>query len=384
MRIVIAPDSFKECASSMEVAEAVAEGIRRVVPNAELTLVPMADGGEGTVAALVAATAGSVVHTQVTGPSGDPVESSYGVLGDGRTAVIEMAAASGLALVPPARRDPGTATTYGTGELIRQALDSGFERIIVGIGGSATNDGGAGMAQALGYSMTDGTGSELPPGGLALSRLARIDTAGRHPALDSCEVVVACDVSNPLCGPTGASRVYGPQKGAGSDTVRRLDAALRHFAEIVAQQMGTPILDMPGSGAAGGLGGGLVAFTGARLRPGVDIVAETADLSDKIEGADLVFTGEGTLDCQTVEGKTPVGVAQIAKTLGVPVIAIAGRLGDGYQQIYEHGIDAAFSIAPGPIQISESVEQTRVLLAGTAENVIRAWLTAGRSGEHAL
>ena len=380
MRIVIAPDSFKECATAVEVAEAIAAGIRRVVPEAELALVPMADGGEGTVAALVAATGGATVEVDVTGPMGDGVRSTYGMLGDGRTAVVEMAAASGLALVPPDRRDPGVATTYGTGELIRHALDNGIDRLIVGLGGSATNDGGAGMAQALGYSLTDDGGTELPGGGRALSRLANIDSTGKHPALDACEVLVACDVANPLCGPNGASQVYGPQKGADPATVRDLDAALRHYADIVAAQLGIPILDVPGSGAAGGFGGGLMAFTGAQLRRGVDIVAEAVDLAGKIAGADLVITGEGTLDSQTVEGKTPVGVARIAKSHGVPVVAVAGRLCEGYRQLYDHGVDVAVSIAPGPIDMSESIRQARDLLADTAETVIRAWQTGNMMG----
>ena len=378
MRIVVAPDSFKECATAVEVADAIAAGIRRVVPNAELALVPMADGGEGTVAALVAATGGVTVDVDVSGPMGDRVRSMYGVLGDGRTAVIEMAAASGLALVPPERRDPGVATTYGTGELVRHALDRGIDRLIVGIGGSATNDGGAGMAQALGYSLTDADGAELPRGGRALSRLANIDSTGKHAGLAACEVLVACDVANPLCGPNGASRVYGPQKGADPAAVRDLDAALRHYADVVADQLGTPILDMPGSGAAGGLGGGLVAFAGAQLRAGVEIVAEASDLAGEIEGADLGSTGEGTLDGQTIEGKTPVGVARISKAHGVPVVAIAGRFGDGYRQLYDHGIDVVVSIVPGPIDMSESVRQALSLLADTAETVMRTWQTARR------
>ena len=376
MRIVVAPDSFKECATAVEVADAIAAGIRRIVPDAEIVCVPMADGGEGTVAALVAATEGETVAVEVTDPMGDSVESVYGILGDGRTAVIEMAAASGLALVPPARRDPGIATTYGTGELMRHALDRGIDRIIVGIGGSATVDGGAGMAQALGYSLTDGNGVELERGGLALSRLAKIDCTGKHPALDACDVLVACDVANPLCGPKGASRVYGPQKGADPATVRELDAALHHFAEVVAEQLGKSILDVPGSGAAGGLGGGLMAFAGAQLRPGVELVAEATGLAAKTYRADLVITGEGTLDGQTAEGKTPLGVARIATAQGVPVVAIAGTLGEGYRQLYDHGIAAAFSIAPGPIERSAAFRQVRTLVADTAETVVRTWQIA--------
>lgn len=379
MRVVIAPDSFKECASAATVAAAIAAGWRRIYPEADLVLVPMADGGEGTVDALVAATGGSHVKVEAAGPLGDRVQATYGVLGDGRTAVIEMAAASGLPLVPPDRRDPRVTTTRGTGDLMRDALDRGLRRIILGIGGSATNDAGAGMAQALGFSLLDDRGGELSPGGAALARLARIDGAQKHPGLDAAEILVACDVDNPLCGPRGASRVYGPQKGATESMVAELDAALHRFAEVVERQLGVSVMDLPGAGAAGGLGAGLVAFVGARLRPGVEIVAEACDLAGRMEGADLVITGEGRIDGQTAHGKTPAGVARIAKQHHLPVIAVAGALGEGYASLYEQGVDAVFSISPDPMTLSEALERVRELLSHTAEAIARAYHIADQT-----
>jgi len=379
MRIVIAPDSFKESATAAEAAEAIARGVRRVLPSAELVTVPMADGGEGTVDALVAATGGEYVELEVTGPYGEPVTAAYGLLDGGQTGVIEMAAASGLALVPLDRRDPRTATTRGTGELIGDALERGVERIIVGLGGSATNDAGAGMAQALGYRLTDDEGRDLEAGGAALRRLARIDAAGRHPRIGECEVLVACDVSNPLCGPGGASHVYGPQKGATPEMAKELDAALLHFGETVESQLGTAILDLPGGGAAGGLGAGLAAFLGAELRPGFGIVAEACGLREQIQDAYLAITGEGRLDVQTAQGKTPLGVAEMAAECSVPTIAIAGSLGEGYRTLYEMGIEAAFSLCNGPMGLDEALSNVLDLLTDTAEAAMRMWLCGRRS-----
>jgi len=385
MRVVIAPDSFKECLAAADVCRAVAEGWRAVYPDAELDLVPMADGGEGTVDALVAATGGEKRFRVVTGPLGDPVEAAYGILPSpspsGKTAVIEMASASGLALVPPKRRDPLVTTTRGTGELIRDALDHGATTIIVGIGGSATNDGGAGMAQALGYSLSDANGLELPPGGAALARLAHIEASGKHPGLARCAVRVACDVQSPLCGPAGASRMFGPQKGATPAAVEELDAALHHFAGIVESQLGVSIMHIPGGGAAGGLGAGLVAFTGARLESGVAIVAEACRLGSRMVGADLVITGEGRMDAQTVHGKTPVGVARLAREQRVPVIAFTGALGSGWKQLHDEGIAAIFPLADGPISREESLARTCELLRDRAESVARLWRLA-KGGAH--
>jgi glycerate kinase len=379
MRVVFAPDSFKECASADEVAQALALGWLRVFPDAETVCVPMADGGEGSVDALVAATNGVLKSVCVTGPLGDLVEASYGFLGGGDTAVIEMAAASGLPLAPRERRDPRVATTRGTGELICDALNSGARKIIVGIGGSATNDGGAGMAQALGFSLLDAEGRELPPGGAALLRLARIDASGKHRGLDGCEIFVACDVTNPLHGPNGASRVYGPQKGADPEAVEELDSALRHFGAIIEEQLGVIVSDVPGGGAAGGLGAGLLAFASARLRPGVELVADASGLAERMRGADLVITGEGRMDAQTSCGKTPVGVARISKGLGIPVLAIVGSLGDGYRETFAHGVDAAFSICCGPMELGEATVRGKELLADAAENAARLWRCAAKA-----
>jgi glycerate 2-kinase len=375
MRIVIAPDSFKESLSAEEACAAMAEGVRRALPEAVIESVPMADGGEGTVDALVAATGGRVVRADATGPLGESVIAAYGVLGDGETAVIEMAAASGLALVPVKRRDARVTTTRGTGELMVHEMDAGLTRLIIGLGGSATNDGGAGMAQALGYGLRDDDGNELVPGGTALAQLATIDTTNRHSRLDACDVRVACDVTNPLCGPNGASHVYGPQKGADTGAARELDAALAHFAAIVEKQLGVSVKDVPGAGAAGGLGAGLIAFAGGTLQPGFEIVAEATNLRERMAGADLVLTGEGRLDGQSVQGKTPVGVARMAKSMGIPAIALAGSLGDGYEAVLDEGITAALAIAPADMPLDEALATGAKLLANATNRAVEAYLT---------
>lgn len=373
MQIIIAPDSFKESASSLTVASAIAEGWRRIYPEADLRLIPMADGGEGTAEALLAATHGQKIDVTVQGPLGNPVSAYYVLFDNGQTALVEMALASGLPLVPPAQRNPERTTTFGTGQLIRHALDSGARNIIAGIGGSATNDGGAGMAQALGYSLLDNQGCELPPGGAALARLHQIDSSKKHPALDGATFLVACDVDNPLCGPQGASHVYGPQKGADPAMAERLDAALLHFGTVIEKQLGVNVLTIPGAGAAGGLGAGLIAFTRAQLRPGVALIAEACGLSQHLAGADLVITGEGRMDRQSAHGKTPVGIAQLAKRHNIPVIAVAGALGPGYESVYEHGIDVVWPICGGPMTLSEAITHTETRLRDTSEAIARAW-----------
>lgn len=378
MKIAIAPDSFKECLTADEVAGAIEEGVRRALPDCVTVCVPMADGGEGTVDALIAATNGRIVELTGTGPMGTPVATRYGLLGDGESAVIEMAAVSGLPLVRTEERDPRIATTCGTGELLCDALNRGASRIIIGLGGSATNDGGAGAAQALGVSLRDAAGRELPWGGAALARLATIDLSRRHPRLNQCVLEAACDVDNPLCGPTGASRVYGPQKGAGPTVVEELDAALRHFGDIIEAQLGVPVLDVPGAGAAGGLGAGLVAFAGGVLRPGVDIVADACKLTSRIAGAELVITGEGRIDAQTPHGKTPAGVAKAARQLGIPVVAIAGSLGPGYDAVHDCGIREVISIQSGTMSLAEAMARAPELLAAAAERVARAWADTRR------
>lgn len=369
MKLVIAPDKFKGSMTALEVADAVETGWRRVLPTTEIIKVPMADGGEGTVRSLVDATEGQLVEVKVTGPLGETRTAVYGLLGDGETAVIEMSSASGLALVPREKRNPWITTTYGTGELIKAALGAGRRRLIIGIGGSATNDGGMGMAQALGVRFLDEEGRELGSGGGELARLARIDTSGMD--LPALEVVVACDVSNPLTGPEGASHIYGPQKGATPQMVAELDKALANMAQVVKKDLGLEVSHIPGSGAAGGLGAGLIAFLGAQLKPGVEIVLEVTGLAEKLVGADLVITGEGAMDGQTVYGKTPVGVAKVAKAQGIPVIAVVGSMGSGIEAVYGAGIDAVFTIVQGPCRLDEAIERGPELVAQVSENLAR-------------
>jgi glycerate kinase len=371
MKIILAPDSFKECASAQQVAEAMAAGVRRALPDADCVLLPMADGGEGTVDALVAATGGCLVTTKVTGPLGEAVDAAYGVLGDGQAAAIEMAAASGLNLVPPGRRDPRLTTTRGTGELMRNAIDAGMRRLIVGLGGSATNDGGAGMAQALGYQLRDASGKELAPGGAALASLASIDTSDVRPDLAACTVRVACDVDNPLCGRRGASKVYGPQKGATPAMTDELDAALAHYGGVLEATFNREIVSVPGAGAAGGLGAGLIAFTNGVLEPGFDIIAAAVGLAEQMQGAALCITGEGRIDGQSVHGKTPVGVARYAQAGGVPTIAIAGSLGDGYEAVYEHGITKAVALRTPGMPLEDALRDWESLMVNAVVATVR-------------
>ena len=380
MRVVIAPDKFKGSLSASAAAEAMARGVTRAAPSATIDRAPMADGGEGTVAALVASTGGTWREATVRGPMGEPVVARYGLLGDGRTAAIEMATASGLVLVPPDRRDPTIATTIGTGELLLAAIADGASKVVVGIGGSATNDGGAGLGQALGFRLLDAEGRELPPGGGGLGRLDRIDGSSRRRELEGVSIAVACDVTNPLCGPRGASAVYGPQKGATPEMVASLDANLSHFAAIVARDLGVSIAEIPGSGAAGGLGGGLVAFAGGRLQPGIDLVIEAVDLRARLEGADLCLTGEGALDDQSAFGKTAVGVARLARSMGIPTFALAGTIGEGASATLEQGLDAYFSICPGPIALDQAIARAGELLEEATAMALRAFLAGRRGG----
>ena len=348
----------------------MAEGARRCFPEAELVELPIADGGDGTVEALVAATDGELVSARVRGPLSEPVEATYGLLEGGRFAVIEMARAAGLALVPRQRRDPRTTTTYGVGELLQRAFNQGARRFIVGIGGSATNDGGGGMAQALGYHLLDEQGQELPPGGAALTRLARIHVGGVHADWKQAEVKVACDVTNPLTGPSGASAVYGPQKGAGPEQVSELDGALRRLADVIRRDLEVDVEHLPGAGAAGGLGAGLVAFCGARLQPGAELVLEALQFEERIRGADLVVTGEGRLDVQTTRyGKGPAAVALRSRKAGMPVIAIAGSLDDepALNELFD-GIEA---LPGGPITAEDSMRDADALLSRATERALR-------------
>jgi glycerate kinase len=378
MKIVIAPDSFKESLSAPQVAEAIAAGWATVYPQAELCLRPMADGGEGTVDAVLAATGGERRELDVSGPLGAPVTAHWGWL-DGATAVIEMAAASGLHWVPRDQRDATIASSRGTGELIRAALDAGAERIILGLGGSATNDGGAGLLQALGVRFLDSAGRELAPGGAALAQLEQLDLTGLDPRLLAVQVEVAADVDNPLCGEKGASAIFGPQKGATPAQVEQLDAALSRLAWVVAGTLGEDFSQFPGVGAAGGLGFAAKAFLRARFRPGIELVAELSELADALRGADLVITGEGRLDAQSLHGKTPVGVARQAQAAGVPVIALAGSLGEGYEQLYAAGIDAAFSLTPGPVSLEQACADAAAQLTARTGDIARVWQLAQAS-----
>lgn len=378
MKIVIAPDSFKDSLSAQGVAEAIALGLAQVWPHATLVKCPMADGGEGTVESILAACEGELRRTTVRGPLGTAVDAAWGWLPHNNTAIIEMAEASGLQLVPPGKRDACISSTFGTGELIRAALDAGAQRVILAIGGSATNDGGAGAMQALGVKLLDAQGQMLVPGGLALAQLARVDLTELDPRLAQVRFDIAADVNNPLCGPHGASAIFGPQKGASPAQVQQLDQALGHFAQLCAQVLGKDVRDEPGSGAAGGLGFAAKAFLGAQFQAGVEVVAELVGLAEAVKGADLVITGEGRFDAQTLRGKTPFGVARIARHYAVPVIVIAGTLGEGYQELYGHGIDAAFAVTSGPMTLEQACAEAPRLLRERATDIARVWQLAAK------
>jgi glycerate kinase len=380
MHIVIAPNSFKESLTAPRAADAIARGLKRVFPRANYRKVPLADGGEGTVDAMVAATNGRKHAREVTGPLGRPVRAHYGVLGDGITAVVEMAAASGLPLVPPAERNPMRTTSFGTGELIRAAVERGVRRLIVGIGGSATNDGGAGLAQALGVRFLDARGREItaPLSGGELGRITRIDFGGALFNNVEVEVLVACDVTNPLLGPRGASSVYGPQKGASAADVQRLEANLGHFGALLERSCGRRFIGRPGAGAAGGMGAGLMAFCNGRLQRGVDIVIAATALDRTIRTADLVVTGEGRVDAQTMMGKTPAGVARLARRWGVPVVVVAGSLGPNARRGFRHGLAAMEAAVSEPLALEEALSRAPALVADAAERAAR-WLAVGRS-----
>ncbi len=353
----------------MEVADAIEAGFRVVYPDAEYLKLPIADGGEGTVSALVAATEGELVKVAVTDPLGQKIDSFYGSCGDGVTAVIEMAAASGLDLVPREQRNPLLTTSYGTGELIKAALDHGVRKFIIGIGGSATNDGGVGMLQALGVKLLDAKGEQVGFGGGALAAMERIDISELDPRLQECSVQVACDVDNPLTGERGASAIFGPQKGATPEMVKQLDGYLGHFAALIRRDLGIDIETRSGAGAAGGMGAALLAFLRADLRPGIDIVIEAIGLAEAMQGASLAITGEGRMDGQTVFGKAPIGVARVASAQNVPVIGLAGSLGDGVEAVYDHGITAVYSVVPGPCTLPDALKEAHANLVLTARNV---------------
>lgn len=368
---VLAPDSFKESMTAKEVSMSMESGIKKVFADANFIHVPMADGGEGTMQSLVDSSNGEIFETKVTDPLGNIVVAKYGILGDGTTAAIEMAQASGIHFVTKETKNPLITTTYGTGELVKACLDKGVKKIILGIGGSATNDGGAGLAQALGVKLLDKDGNDIPRGGGGLDKLHTIDLTNIDARLKDVTFVVACDVTNPLCGEEGASNVFGPQKGATKEMIKTLDNNLMHYANVIKEQLGKDIKDIPGAGAAGGLGGGLLAFTNSTLQKGIEIVLEATKLREKLKDADYVFTGEGGIDFQTQFGKAPYGVATIAKQENKKVIVVAGYVGEGIDVLYDKGIDAIFTIVPGATDISEALKNGKQNVERTCENIAR-------------
>lgn len=369
MKIVIAPDSYKESLSAADVASAIESGFREIYPDAEYVKLPVADGGEGTVDAMVAATQGRVISVNVTGPLGEPVAGFYGVSGDERCAFIEMAAASGLELLSPEQRNPLKTTSWGTGELIQHALDLGVKRIIIGLGGSATNDGGAGMVQALGAKLLTADNQQIPYGGAGLETLVKIDISELDSRLAHCQIDVACDVTNPLTGAEGASAVFAPQKGATAEMVVQLDGALAHYARRIEQDLAINVLTLEGGGAAGGMGAALYAFCGATLRPGIDIVTEALHLDALVADASLVITGEGRMDSQTIHGKVPVGVARVAKRYHIPVIGIAGSLTADVGVVHQHGVDAVFSVLYRICSLNDALAQAGDNVRMAARNI---------------
>ena len=371
-KVVLAPQGFKESLTGMEIANAMSIGVKRVWPDVETVLIPVADGGDGTLQALVDSSDGEVRVARVEDAIGRVIEADWGALGNGTTAVIEVANAVGLARLTSEERDVRNASTRGVGQLFIEALDAGFTDFIIGVGGSATNDGGAGMIQAMGGKLTDSNGKDLAPGGVALSDLAHIDISGLDPRMADVNVVVACDVNNPLCGPRGASAIFGPQKGATSEDIQLLDAALANFAEVISKDLNTDVADIPGAGASGGLGAGLMGFFGARLRLGADIVLEAVGLEKHLVDAELVIVGEGQFDRSTVFNKSPVAVAQRAKIRGIPVIGIAGSLGAGFAEVHDHGIDAVFSLVSRPMSLKAAMDDTKRLVAIATEEACRA------------
>jgi len=371
LTIVLAPDSFKESMTAKEVCESMEAGIKKINKDITCIHVPMADGGEGTMQSLVDATYGKVYSLNVVGPLGDEIKAEYGILGDGEIGILEMASASGIHLVPKEKRNPLITTSYGTGQLIKACLDKGVKKLLIGIGGSATNDGGAGVVQALGGKLLDKDGNELNFGGGELKKLHKIDLTNFDKRLKDVKIEVACDVNNPLCGEKGASNVFGPQKGATPEMVDLLDDSLNHYASVIKEQIGKDVLNVPGAGAAGGLGAGLMAFLNGELKKGIEMVIEYSKLEEKVKDADMVWTGEGSIDFQTQYGKTPIGVAKIAKKYNKPVIALAGRVGDNIDVLYENGIDSIFGIIRELTDIDQALLNGKRNIQRTSEDIVR-------------
>ncbi len=370
MKIIIAPDSFKGSLTAQEVADAVEKGLKKADSTLEIVKVPVADGGEGTVAALLTAAGGKLVKAEVKDPLLNNMTAGYAILADGQTAVIEMAAASGLVLVPQDKRNPWYTTTYGTGQLFIDALNKGCRKFIIGLGGSATNDGGSGFLKALGIKFLNETGQDTGYGGQSLPPIRFLDISGLDPRLKECEITAACDVTNPLCGTEGASAVFGPQKGADENMIKILDKALHNYGQLLEKAFHAPVLEVPGAGAAGGFGAALIAL-GAKVERGIDIIIAVAALDEKLADADLVITGEGSIDYQTAFGKTPFGVASLAKKHNIPVIALAGNIGVRAEELYAKGFDSLFAICEGPISLEESMVNAEILLEKTAERIMR-------------
>lgn len=371
MKILIAPDSFKGSITASEACNAIERGIKKVSGKINTVKIPMADGGEGTVESLVISTNGKIYYKKVTGPLGKKVKAFYGILGDKKTAVIEMAAASGLTLIPLIKRNPLFTTTYGTGELIKQAVDDGCKKIIIGIGGSATNDGGMGALQALGVNFFDINCNKLGYGGKELININKIDTTGIYKKLYDVELTITCDVTNTLFGPKGAAYIYAPQKGATKDIVKMLDSGLRNYSDKIKKFLNKDISLIPGSGAAGGLGAGLIAFFNAKLESGIKTVLEISGFEEKLKNTDLVITGEGKTDHQTLYGKAPAGIAKIAKKYNIPVICLSGSLDEDIEKLYDEGITAFFSITNGPMELQDAMQNCKTLLESASENIIR-------------
>lgn len=377
MKILVAPDSFKGSLSSKEVLKAISEGIRRAI-DAEIVGLPIADGGEGTVDALITSLGGKIIDVDVLGPLGNVVKGYFGVLNDG-TAVIEMAASSGLNLVPNDMRNPLITTTYGVGQLIKKALDAGCRKFIIGLGGSATNDGGAGMIQALGVKLLDEDGKDIPYGGGNLHKLKKVDISSIDKRVYESSFIVASDVTNPLCGEYGASAVYGPQKGATPEMVEILDRNLKHYSSVIKETLGKDFSDVPGAGAAGGLGFSLMAFLNAKIRSGIDIVMEASNIDEKVKSCDIVITGEGNSDFQTAYGKAPAGIARIAKKYGKPVVILSGGLGKNYKDLYDVGVTSMFSIVDRPMTLQEAMINAKKLIADRTEDIIRIFISGRNS-----
>lgn len=370
MKIIIASDSYKGSCSTIEVANSIERGFRRIYKDLDVVKIPVADGGEGTVDALVIGTNGRYEEVEVMGPLGDPLIARYGII-HGEIAVIEMAAASGLTLITKDRLNPLITTTYGTGQLIKAAMEKGIRKILIGLGGSATNDGGVGMAQALGFSFKDEAGKEISFGGGDLGNIVTIDISGANQLLNETEIIAISDVENPLCGPSGASFIFGPQKGASKDMVELLDNNLSYFGKLIKDQLGMDVIDVRGAGAAGGLGAGLIAFANSTIQPGIEKVLDIANIDLHLQDADLVITGEGKIDGQSKYGKVPVGVAKRALKYDVPIIAIVGSVGSGASEVYAYGIDLITDIINRPMTLDEAMENVESLLEDAAENVAR-------------